>query len=67
MAEVATIIERYYGVKVVFADSDISEKRIGAGVMPNDNLDVLIKSLEATGNFVIKKIDNEIVISNPSL
>jgi hypothetical protein len=54
-------------VKVVFADSDISEKRIGAGVMPNDNLDVLIKSLEATGNFVIKKIDNEIVISNPSL
>jgi ferric-dicitrate binding protein FerR (iron transport regulator) len=67
MAEVATIIERYYGVKVVFADSDISEKRIGAGVMPNDNLDVLIKSLEATGNFVIKKVDNEIVISNPSL
>jgi ferric-dicitrate binding protein FerR (iron transport regulator) len=65
MDEVAAIISRYYGVKVNFSDSAIRKKKIGGGVMPNDNLDVLIQSLEATGEFRISKTGNELLISNP--
>jgi len=65
MQELAQLIEQYYGVKVVFADAAAAQKHIGAAVMPNDNLDVLIQSLEATGEFSIKKNNKEIIISIP--
>ncbi|HEV7622370.1 MAG TPA: FecR domain-containing protein [Flavisolibacter sp.] len=64
LTEVAAIISRYYGVTVVFTDSSIGAKKIG-GVMPNDNLDVLIQSLKAIAEFKITKRDSEIIISNP--
>ncbi|MBA4167080.1 MAG: FecR domain-containing protein [Chitinophagaceae bacterium] len=64
MQEVASIITRYYNVKVKFADSAIAKKQIG-GVMSNDNLDLLIESLEALGEFKIIKTDKEIIISRP--
>ena len=62
MNEVAKIIARHYGVKVSLSDKAIGEKTI-SGVMPNDNLDVLIAALEATGDYEITKTGNEIVIS----
>lgn len=65
MKEVGQMIEDYYGVKVKFADAAVAEKRLAAGVMPNDNLDVLIQSLEATGEFKIQKQNKEIIISFP--
>lgn len=62
ISEVAKIITRHYGVKVNITDSTIANTPI-SGVMPNDNLDVLIEALKATGEFRISKENNEIVIS----
>jgi transmembrane sensor len=64
MKDVAAKITQYYGIKVVFADSSVEEKTIG-GVMPNDNLDALIQGLDATGEFLITKKDDQLIISNP--
>ncbi|MGZ5190808.1 MAG: FecR family protein [Flavisolibacter sp.] len=62
MNEVAKIIARHYGVKVSISDKAIGEKTI-SGVMPNDNLDVLIEALEATGDYKISKSGNDLIIS----
>ena len=64
MSEVEKIITRHYGVKVTLADQSLAGKTI-SGVMPNDNLDVLIQALEATGEFKITKADHGIIIANP--
>jgi len=64
MKEVVKIIARHYGVKVTIADKSIEEKTI-SGLMPNDNLDVLIQALEATGDYKITRVGKEITISNP--
>ncbi|MGZ3938542.1 MAG: FecR family protein [Flavisolibacter sp.] len=62
--EVAKIISRDYGVKVTLADKSIGDSTI-SGIMPNDNLDVLIQALEATGDYKITKSNGEIIISGP--
>ncbi|MGN6164835.1 MAG: FecR family protein [Flavisolibacter sp.] len=62
MNEVAKIISRHYGIKVSLENSTVGEKKI-SGMMPNDNLDVLIEALEATGEYKIAKANNEIIIS----
>jgi len=64
MYEVAKIISRHYGVKVTVANKTIGESTI-SGIMPNDNLDVLIQALEATGDYKITRANNEIIISGP--
>jgi ferric-dicitrate binding protein FerR (iron transport regulator) len=64
MYEVAKIITRYYGIKVTITDKSVGEKTI-SGIMPNDNLDVLIDALEATGDFKIEKKEKELIISKP--
>lgn len=64
MIEVAKIITRHYGVKVTIADKFIEEKTI-SGLMPNDNLDVLIQALEATGDYKITRVGKEITIAAP--
>jgi len=64
MSEVEKIITRHYGIKVTLADQSLANKTI-SGVMPNDNLDMLIQSLEATGEFRITKGNNEIIIAQP--
>ncbi|HTM93027.1 MAG TPA: FecR domain-containing protein [Flavisolibacter sp.] len=62
--DVAKIISRHYGVKVSVTTKAIGESTI-SGIMPNDNLDVLIQALEATGNYKVARTDNEITISAP--
>lgn len=62
--DVAKIIARHYGVKVSVPNKTIGESTI-SGIMPNDNLDVLIQALEATGNYKVTRTDNEITISAP--
>jgi transmembrane sensor len=64
MNNVAKIISRHYGVNVHLANAAIGEKKI-SGIMPNNNLDVLIEALDATGEFKISKANNEIIISDP--
>lgn len=64
MYEVAKIIARHYGVKVNVSTKDVGESTI-SGIMPNDNLDVLIQALETTGNYKITRTNDEIMISAP--
>jgi len=64
MYEVAKIIARHYGVKVNVPDKKVGESTI-SGIMPNDNLDVLIQALETTGNYKITRTNDEIMISAP--
>jgi ferric-dicitrate binding protein FerR (iron transport regulator) len=63
MLEAQKIINRHYGVKVIL-DKEVEEKTI-SGILPNDNLEVLLKALEATMDFKIVQKDNEIIISGP--
>lgn len=64
MLEAARIIREHYGVNVVITDRSLDSKPIN-GILPNDNLDVLLESLEATNDFRITRKDNEISISKP--
>ena len=64
MQEVARIIHEHYGVNVVITDRSLDTKPI-IGILPNDNLDVLLQSLEATNDFKITRKENEISISKP--
>jgi len=64
MQEVARIIHEHYGVNVVITDRSLDSKPIN-GILPNDNLDVLLKSLEGTNEFKITRKENEISISKP--
>src|SRR5258705_8271396 len=47
MKEVADMINHHYGVVVKLADETVAEKTI-TGMMPNNNLDDLLKALELT-------------------
>jgi transmembrane sensor len=56
-------IEDHYGVTIRLEDSAIGCKPI-TGMMPNDNLDVLLQALEATSEFRVIRNNNEILIKN---
>jgi ferric-dicitrate binding protein FerR (iron transport regulator) len=60
MKEAAKIITEHYGVKVTLADETVAEKKL-TGIMPNDNLDVLIRALEVAYSFEITKTSNELI------
>jgi transmembrane sensor len=64
MQEAARIINEHYGVNVIITDSSLNSKLIN-GILPNNNLDVLLRALEATNDFRITRKDNEISISKP--
>lgn len=63
LKDVADIITQHYGIEVKLADNNLSDKTI-TGIMPNDNLDVLLQSLEATQEFIIQRTNNAITIAN---
>lgn len=62
MKEVASLVTEFYGIKVTLADKAIGDSTV-SGYMPNDNLDVLLQSLDALGKFHVVKSDQEILIS----
>ena len=64
MADVARIISEHYGVKVVLADEEVRNETL-SGIMANNNLDVLLKSLETAKNFKITRNDSTIIIAKP--
>jgi transmembrane sensor len=64
MQEVARIIHEHYGVNVIITDRSLDSKPLN-GILPNNNLDVLLQSLEATNDFRITRKDDEISISRP--
>jgi ferric-dicitrate binding protein FerR (iron transport regulator) len=64
MPEVAKIITEHYGIKVILANMEVRNGTL-SGIMANDNLDVLLKSLEAAKNYKITRNDSEIIIAKP--
>ncbi|RYF96235.1 MAG: DUF4974 domain-containing protein, partial [Chitinophagaceae bacterium] len=64
IADAARMIQEHYGLKVIITDSALEGKTLN-GMMPNDNLDILLRSIEATKEFRITRKDTEILISNP--
>lgn len=62
LRELVTIINDQYGVAVRLAADSIGEKTISA-ILPNNNLEVLLQALEATGEFdVIRGNGDSILI-----
>lgn len=62
MSEVKNSLEAIYGIKVVFEDTSIASETM-TGMMPNDNLDVFIESLQATMAYKVERKNNVITIS----
>ena len=52
LRELVTIIKEHYGITVQLADDSLQDKKVTA-ILPNDNLEVLLRSLEATAEFDI--------------
>ncbi len=59
--ELVTIINDHYGVHIKLADPSIGDSTISA-ILPNNNLEVLLRSLEATAEFDISKDGDQIII-----
>lgn len=58
------IINEQYGTKIKLSDDSIGNKSISF-ILPNDNLDVLLKSLEATNEFKVNRVNDTIFIAAP--
>jgi ferric-dicitrate binding protein FerR (iron transport regulator) len=61
MKEVGASIRELYGFNVRFGDVAVATDSI-SGILPNDNLDVFLQSLETTQNYEIIKADQDILI-----
>jgi transmembrane sensor len=64
VSELVRIVREHYGVTVIPADDSVAAQTI-SGIMPNDNLEVLLQTLEATGNFRIVREKDTVFISTP--
>lgn len=64
ISEVVQKIKEHYGQDVEIADKAIERIPI-SGMMPNDNLDVLLQSLEATQEVKVIRKDSRIIITQP--
>jgi ferric-dicitrate binding protein FerR (iron transport regulator) len=63
LKDVANIITDHYGIKVTMEDEKVGSTLIN-GIMPNDNLDVLLKGIEEMGaNVRIRRNTKEIIFS----
>jgi len=62
--EAAKMITEHYGIKVTVDDS-LPHTMTLSGMMPNNNLDILLRSIEATNEYRITRKDAEILISKP--
>ena len=63
ISQLATIINDLYGASVTLEGDSIAAKKI-SGILPNNNLDILLKALEATSEYdVAKDAHGGIVIS----
>ena len=64
MREVLTKIREHYNISIRLEDESIADKTI-TGILPNNSLDILLQSLEATMDFKIIRNKDEILIANP--
>lgn len=63
LREIVNIIDDQYGVAVKLADDSVGNKTV-CGIMPNNNLDVLLQAIQATADFNVKKEKGAITISS---
>ena len=61
LRDLITIIRENYGVTVATSGAGLEDKKL-YGIMPNDNLDVLLLALQSTGDFEIVHEGNGILI-----
>jgi ferric-dicitrate binding protein FerR (iron transport regulator) len=61
LRDLITIIRENYGVTVTTSGEGLEDKKL-YGIMPNDNLDVLLLALQSTGDFDIIHEGNKILI-----
>lgn len=59
LSDVARQIELIYRVKIKFGSEKVASRRI-TGILPNENLNILLKAIEATTDFTIVQ-ENDIV------
>ncbi|WP_431215530.1 FecR family protein [Puia sp. P3] len=62
MRDLVNIVNDHYGVHLQLADSSIADSTVN-GMLPNNNLDVLLQSLEATADYKISRNGDQIMIS----
>jgi transmembrane sensor len=60
MKSVAELITEFYGIKVTLAE--VSDTATISGILPNDNLEVFLQSMQALPEFRIVRSENEIQI-----
>lgn len=61
--DVVVIIRNHYGVDIKLEDNRVGAKTI-SGMLPNDNLDVLLQAIDATNDFEVVHHENEIGIKS---
>jgi len=61
LTDVVLVIRNHYGVEVKLADDAVGTKTI-SGMLPNDNLDVLLQSIDATNDFEVVHHGSDISI-----
>jgi ferric-dicitrate binding protein FerR (iron transport regulator) len=62
LRELVTLVNDHYGVHLQLADSSIADSTI-SGIMPNNNLEVLLQALDATADYEVKKENGKTIIS----
>lgn len=63
LRDIVSIIKEQYGVTVRLENEAVANKTL-SGIMPNDNLNILLKSLEATADFAVIRRAGEIIIQD---
>lgn len=63
VTEIAKIIKEHYGVDVKINGNNLTNQTI-TGIMPNDNLDVLLQALDATQELKVARNGDSITISS---
>jgi ferric-dicitrate binding protein FerR (iron transport regulator) len=61
ISQLATIISDLYGTPVVLEGDSIADRKI-SGILPNNNLDILLQALEATAEYDVARGDHGIII-----
>ncbi|MDO6431166.1 FecR domain-containing protein [Flavitalea sp. BT771] len=61
ISQLATIIRDLYGTPVVLEGDSIADRKI-SGILPNNNLDILLQALEATAEYDVARGDHGIII-----
>lgn len=63
LTDVARIISNHYGIKVTVQDNLSSTTEPLTGIMPNNNLEDLLKAIEIAANIHITRTDKEIIFA----